>query len=268
MPSPFPGMDPYLEDPLGWGDFHHSAIIYTRAALVPQLPPDYAARVEERVYFLPGTDNQIIPDNFVVHRPTALAGTGPRAAVLSGDYDPPIVLHVTPIEVRELYIEIYSLRENQRVVTVIEILSPTNKAPNSRGRRLYKEKQSQVLESLTHLVEIDLLRDGEYTVAAPQEVLREESRWDYLACLHRGEQMETFEVWPISLRERLPRIAVPLDFGVSDLSLDLQAVLDRCYDEGGYAMQSDYTQPPVPPLAGDDAAWAEELLRAYRENPD
>jgi hypothetical protein len=265
MPSPFPGMDPYLENTHRWKDFHQSYIIYIRAALVPRLPPDYIACVEERVYLLPPSDKEIIPDAHFQSRPVT-AQTGRRTAVVVGDYDPPVVLNVPSTEARESYIEIRNREDDERVVTVIEVLSPTNKAPNSRGREVYLEKQQQLLISQANLIEIDLLRGGEYTIAAPQEVLREESRWDYLACLHRGEQMETFEVWPISLRERLPRIAIPLDFGIPDLSLDLQAVLNRCYDESGYDARFDYTRPPVPPLQGDDVPWAEELLRNYREN--
>jgi hypothetical protein len=168
---------------------------------------------------------------------------------------------VLPEEVWEVFVEIFSTRGQHRLITVIEVLSPANKASGSEGRRLYLTKQREILASQTNLIEIDLLWQGQHTVAAPVDYLVQQGRWDYLVCLHRGGQEEQFEVWPISLRQRLPRIHVPLADGDPDVVLDLQAVLDRCYDEGAYVRGLDYRQGPPVPLRREDAEWADALLR-------
>jgi hypothetical protein len=175
--------------------------------------------------------------------------------------DNPWVLIVEPLEVREVYLEILALREGDRVVSAIEILSFANKAPGSEGRRLYLKKQKELLASDVHLLEIDLLRNVEHIVAAPQQELLHRGRWDYLACLHRGRGGGRFEVWHATIREPLPHVQVPLSGADPDLILDLQAVLARCYDEAGYARRLDYRKDPVRPLSANDAAWADALLR-------
>jgi hypothetical protein len=162
---------------------------------------------------------------------------------------------------REVYVEIWTVPDESRVIAVIEVLSPANKAAGSEGRRLYLAKRRQLLESQTHLLEIDFLRQGEHTVAPPLEWLLEREYWDYLVSLHRGGQGERFEIWRIPLRRRLPCIHVPLAGNDPDVVLDLQAVFDRCYDEGPYARRLDYRREPSVPLARADAEWADALLR-------
>ncbi|MCS6863297.1 MAG: DUF4058 family protein [Abditibacteriales bacterium] len=110
------------------------------------------------------------------------------------------------------------------------------------------------------MIEIDLLRTGAHTVALPRERLLRHRTWDYLVSLHRGGG-NRFEVWAFTLRQRLPRFSVPLANGDPDVVLDLQAVFDRCYDAGGYARRVDYRREPPTPLQGDDAMWADALLR-------
>jgi hypothetical protein len=175
--------------------------------------------------------------------------------------DPFWVLTVEPVEIREVFIEILSVADESRVVTVIEVLSPSNKTEDSHGRRLYLTKQQEVLESQTHLIEIDLLRQGEHTIAPPWELLLRKGLWNYLVSLHRGGQGERYEVWPITLRQRLPRILVPLADGDPDVVLDLQGVFNRCYDEGAYIRRLDYRRELPTPLEDDDAEWADALLR-------
>jgi hypothetical protein len=175
--------------------------------------------------------------------------------------DPPWVLTVQPMEMREVFIEILTVADESRVVTVIEVLSPSNKTAGSEGRQLYLTKQHEILDSQTHLIEIDLLRRGEHTVAPPRDRLIEKGEWDYLVSLHRGGQSGRYEVWAIPLRERLRCIRVPLAGADPDVVLDLQAVFDRCYDEGAYARRLDYRGEPATPLSGDDAEWARSLLR-------
>jgi hypothetical protein len=258
-------MDPYLEDATLWPGVHAGLIAALEGTLNHVLPEGYAADIGERVYLL-DSRRDAYPDLAVaqIRRPGgasrgASASPTGEAAVL----DPaaaPWIIRVAPREVRETFLEIRALREDQRLVTVIEVLSPSNKAAGSHGRRLYREKQDELLRSETHLVEIDLLRGGAHTVAAPLDYLVDRGAWDYLVCLHRGGQDEVYELWPIGLRQRLPRIQVPLGPDEADVALDLQPVLDRRYDEGRYAVKIDYRAAPVPPLSPADQEWAAALL--------
>ena len=267
MPSPFPGMDPYLEQPALWPGVHQGIITYARAALNALLPPHYVADIGERLYVVQ-PDRSIYPAVVVVEPPSTAPfperqreGT---TALLSSD--PPWVLTVESVEVREVFVEILSVGDASQVVAVIEVLSPSNKTANSEGRQLYLTKQQEILRSPTHLIEIDLLRSGEPTVAAPRERLIERGVWDYLVCLHRGGQPGRYEVWATTVRQRLPRIRVPLAHGEPDVVLDVQAVFDRCYDEGAYARRLNYQRDPPTPLSNADHAWARALFGARSQH--
>ena len=151
--------------------------------------------------------------------------------------------------------------DESRVVTVIEVLSPANKAAGSEGRQLYLAKQRDLLAGETSLIEIDLLRRGEHTVAPPRQDLIPYGPWDYLVSLHRGGESLRYEAWLNGVRDRLPCISVPLSPGDDDVPLPLQPVFVRCYDTGRYGDEIDYRQEPVPPLGDADAEWANALLR-------
>jgi hypothetical protein len=262
MPSPFPGMDPYLEDPAWWQDFHQSYITYLQAALNRLLPAQYLARMGERLYVVQQERN-IYPDVAVVERPAVVPpltrGEGGTALLVASD--PAWVVTIESVEMREAFVEVRAIRDENRVVAVIELLSPANKAAGSEGQRQYLEKQSELLASQTHLIEIDLLLQGEHTAAPPKVRLLEQGDWDYLVSLHRGGQVRRFEIWPIPLRERLPRIRVPLMESDPDVVLDLQAVFDRCYDEGPYTRGLNYDRELPALLKQADAEWAQALLR-------
>ncbi|MFN3653140.1 MAG: DUF4058 family protein [Armatimonadota bacterium] len=260
MPGPFPGMDPYLENPLLWPGVHHGLISAIRAQINAVLPEQYVADVGERVY-LAQSARDVIPDAVVYRDRSPATARGATAVASSTVADPPWRLVLEPLEVREGFIEIRSVRPGRRVVTVIEILSPSNKLANSDGRRQYLEKQRELLGSAVSLLEIDLLRAGAHTVAAPYEHLELRGRWDYLVCLHRGSTPRELGVWPIRLRDRLPWIRVPLADEDHDVQVDLQVSLDRCYDEGLYRRLAEYSGEPVPPLAPAEKEWAEALLR-------
>ncbi|CAN5731949.1 DUF4058 family protein [soil metagenome] len=261
MPSPFPGMDPYLEHPALWPGVHQRLITYIGDALNEILPPKYVANINERLY-IDEPDRDIYPDASVLERtdpePPRGSGTSAAGAVAC---DPPWVVTVEPDEVREGFIEILPVADQERVIAVIELLSPANKASKATGRNLYQAKQKQILASPVHLLEIDLLRQGVHTVAAPRDRLLRRGPFDYLASLSRGDRRDRFEVWAIPLRQRLPRIAVPLANGDPDVSLDLQPLFDRCYEAGGYARRLDYRRESVPALPRAEAEWAESLLR-------
>jgi|SRR5579871_1807441 len=215
MSGPFPGMDPYLEDPASWQGHHNALIAYLWSAILAVLPEQYDAAMEDRCY----------------------------------------------IDNHEVFLNIYRHGDRGRIITAIELLSPTNKAAYTEGWRQYRQKQRHILQSRTHFVEIDLLRGGTHTIAVAPEALLSEGRWDYIVCLHRGGDPDSVEVRPRTIQERLPRFSVPLASGDPDLVLDLQAVLDRFYEEGHFLRRINYQQDPIPPLRSEDSAWADALLR-------
>jgi uncharacterized protein DUF4058 len=187
MPSPFPGMDPYLEDPVGWQDLYQRLITTSSTVLNTMLPAHYLARIGERPYVVQ-PERSIYPDVMVVERPSppqSGSHSGGGTAVLA-PCDEPLVLTVLPAEMREVFVEIVSVRGDRRVVTVMEVLSPSNKAAGSEGKQLYLKKQRELLMSQTHLIEIDMLLQGEHTVAPPVDALIQGGYWDYLVSLHRG----------------------------------------------------------------------------------
>ncbi len=148
-------------------------------------------------------------------------------------------------------------------MTTIEILSPTNKAKLGEGRPLYLQKQREVLASRVNMVEIDLLRGGEHTTAVRLEDAREKAGpLDYHVCVRGFEEPDEFVIYPISVGERLPVVAIPLLPGDPSVFIDLQALLDRCYDTGLYERRVSYTAaPPAPPLRPEQTAWIAQMLR-------
>jgi hypothetical protein len=259
MLSPFPAMDPYLEQ--FWGDVHLRLITYSCDALQKHLPADLRARMGERVFVEPadGLGRNIIPDVRVVERGRPQEGTletGNGIAVAE-----PLVVHLEQDEpVRQGFIEIIDIKSGRRVVTVIEILSPSNKIPGP-GRELYLKKQEELRAGGVSLVEIDLVRTGARVLSCPFDRIPEGHRTPYAACARRGWKPLEIEYYRIPLRERLPAIRIPLRRDDRDVALDLQAVLDRCYEEGRYGNDIDYREEPEPPLGSEDARWAEALLR-------
>jgi Protein of unknown function (DUF4058) len=261
MPGPFPGMDPYLEHPGVWPGVHPAFITYMRPALNAMLLPRYVAEMGERLYVVQ-SERSIYPD-LLVRRPTTARppeqARSTSSVALGTDPSWRVMIH--PVEVREVFLEIRSLPLPGRLVAVFEVLSPANKTSGSEGRELYLRKQREVLASATHLIEIDLLRYGEHTVAPPRDKLLELGTWDYLISLRDSRERELYEVWPVAMRQRLPRVRVPLAGDDPDLVLDLQPILDRCYADGGYDQWLDYRDDPYVSLKAEDSAWASALLR-------
>lgn len=259
MPGPFPGMDPYLEHPGYWPGFHGRMIATAATILNAQLPPGFIADIGERLYLVQPA-RSIYPDVLVLGRPEP-AGPPPSARTATATAaDAPWRVAVSPDEIRESFVQVITTTEPERVVSVIEVLSPSNKS-GTPGRELYRAKQRELFGANVSLLEIDLLRNGAHTVLAPYEDLEKRGRWDYLACLHRAGDLWEFDVWAATVRERLPRVAVPLEAGWPDIILDLQEVLDKTYEEGAYARRLDYTDEPYAPLPPEDREWAHNLLR-------
>jgi hypothetical protein len=266
MPSPFPGMDPYLENPEFFPGLHDRLINELSADLQKSLPPAYYAEIRSRVW-VEYVERPFEPDVNVLRSSQRIDSpdNGVETAVAVST-DPVVVVapeFAANDEDRELSAEIYTVRGERRLVTAIEVLSPSNKTRGADGRLLYRRKQMELLESKAHLVEIDLLRGGAFTTAVPRKrAVEEAGLFDYHVCIHRYDELGKFFVYPIPLRQRLPQIAIPLSPGDGPVNLDLQAVFDRCYEAGPYARLSPYVgRTPEPPLSPEDAVWATQRLR-------
>ena len=254
MPSPFPGMNPYLEQPGVWHDFHQAFVIAIRAAITPQIRPAYLATVDDHIYIRElSAEEQVLvgrPDVSVSKSPVAGVAPAAGTAVVAPAYGqiPPAVdpVHESFIEIRD--------RETREVITVIELLSPTNKTPGS-DREQYLGKRKVLLASNTHVVEIDLLRGGE---RAP---VRDMPVCDYIVMVSRSYERPRVELWPFGLSAPLPTIPVPLRLGDADATLDLKRLLDEQYDAAAYEDYI-YRRRPVPPLVGAEREWAEQLASA------
>lgn len=253
-----PGMDPYLEVPELWPGFHNSLIVYISDYLQPLLRPRYIAALEERVFVEGPQPREYIPYvRLKQERPPR--GRGGTAVL---DADEALEVQLPALEMHESYLEILDRHSGQRVVAVLEVLSPTNKYTGP-GRDSYLAKQREILTSQAHLIEIDLLRRGPHTMAVPEWIARQRASYDYLICVNRAAGLrDRFRLYPRQLRQHLPRIRVPLADGDPDVVLDVQAVVAQTYEAGSYVERLRYDQPCVPSLSAEDQAWADEVIRA------
>ena len=184
------------------------------------------------------------------------------------DADEALEVQIPALEMHESYLEILDRHNGQRIVAVLEVLSPANKYAGP-GRDSYLAKQREVLASQAHLIEMDLLRRGPHTLAVPEWIARQHASYDYLICVNRAEGLRNrFLLYPRQFRQRLPRIGVPLADGDPDVVLDVQAVLDQTYEAGSYRERLRYDRPCVPSLPAEDQAWADELIRAVQQNAE
>ena len=259
MPSPFPGMDPFVESQW-WSDFHHRFIPEVADALSARIRPRYVTIIEEHVYLAheSGTDGgERIPDVSVLQaesepRPRSAA---PGPGVESGIMLAPALRTLSMPELtREVYLTIRQ-RQSLRVVTVVELLSPTNK--QGAGRREYLSKRAEILESRSHLVEIDLLRGG-----ARLGTTEPLPPGDHYAFVCRQEKLPEIEVYAWPLRDPLPTIQIPLAEGDADVPLDLQRAFTAVYDRAGYHLLLDYEAEVIPALRPSDADWVREIRQA------
>jgi hypothetical protein len=253
-------MDHYLEDPDYWLGVLNRLFDFIDEALIRLLPAPYAAYTEVRCY-IERSEDAIRPDILLQSRTPAVVQVSSGGTAVAETSDMPLHFEIWPVENREAYITIRDVTRRNRVITTLELLSHANKTTRNEGRRLYREKQEKILASDSHLIEIDLLRAGRFTTAVPETVFEPGQPPDYVVCLHRAKTGAAFDVWPVTVRQRLPKIDVPLEEGVPDIVLDLQAVMDRAYDEGSYSRKTDYSLNPTPPLKQEDAAWADALLK-------
>ena len=254
--NPFPGMNPWLER--RWGDVHLKLTAYAADHIQTQLPPDLVARGEE---YLSVVDRdarvgRLAPDTFVVDvrddAPMGMASGG--AAVL----DEPVVVEFDDSPLTLRYIRITDINDD-RLVTAIEFLSPANKI-GREGRRQYRDKQQRIIESEANLIEIDLIRSGDWVLAANPDRVPDHCRGPYRVCVTRATPSFRHEMYPASFHRRLPNLRVPLREKDDDVGLNLQELIDTVYVRSRYGT-IDYDQPPEPPLSGAAADWVEDHLR-------
>lgn len=266
MPSPFPGMDPYLEGPRVFPDFHQTFIVNLKAAIQPTLPEPYFAKTEERIW-IERPERSTLPDVSLVRpgRPRAVPRGGAIAVLEEAAVDTELVEVVPGYEEREIFLQVFTGGPGQprQLVTAIELLSPSNKASGSAGRTAYVAKQSEFLARDVHLIEIDLLRGGRHTTAIPRDRLKRP--FDYHVSVRDLNRPRTeMYSYPILLEQPLPRLAVPLLAGEGYITVELQQVFDRCYDTGSYRREIDYLHDELePPLDDGRRAWARQRIERW-----
>ena len=224
MPSPFPGMDPYLEQPKLWPAFQHQLLACLYQILLPGLVDRYRARVGTRSYVS----------------------------------EMPLFTSVVRDEFSEEYVEIRSRADN-RLVTLLEVVSPANKTTPA-GRQAYLDKRKEAVLQKAAVVEIDLVMQGKPTLTYSRDGLPE---FDHAVSVTRANAPDRYEIYTATIQKRLPKFKLPLAADDRDALLDLQAAFARAYDLGGFASSIDYAAPPPPdvPLADALAAWVNDMLR-------
>lgn len=260
MAGPFPGMDPWLEHSELWPGVHALLISELHRALNASIRPRYVARVEQRIVIEEEDEDAIHEKHAIPDIRIAKASRRRMPAANGGAADAAPVVAVTMLfdERPERFIEIRD-RESRAVVTVIELLSPSNKRRGSSSHAVYVAKRESVMNSATHLVEIDLLRDGD-----PIPVQGEDFEpADYLVHVSAYGDRPQGRLWPIAMHERLPVVAIPLR-GKEEVALDLQACFDTLYDSAGYDLDVNYRADAEPPIPEELVEWADGLLRARK----
>jgi len=253
MNSPFPGMDPYLEP--HWQDVHTTIIGDARRFLNRHLPPGLVARIEERVAVEADDDytRRIAPDVRVFSPSTADPDEGVAGIVIDAPYK--LVVDLDPV--LERFVRI--IDQGGTLVTVVEFLSPANKCPP--GLSAYRKKRGELLAAGVHVVEIDLVRAGDWRAVMRPEQCPPAALSTYRAIVRTSGVKPGGYLFPIGLREALPEVPLPLRPGEAPVRLPLQPLLDSAYEDGRYDRTIDYARPLDPPLAAEDEAWADGVLR-------
>ena len=225
MPSPFPGMDPYLEDDALWPVFHHQLVMCLYQILLPGLVDRYRARVTQRHYV---TEQALF------------------TSVVREEH------HEDVVEIRQ--------RNDGRLVTLVDVVSPANKT-SAAGRAAYLERRREGKSAGANLVELDLVLQGQPTLEYSRDGLPD---WDYAVTVTRSTQPERYEIYTATLQKRLPRFRLPLAADDRDTVLDLHTAFTRCYDQGGFAAKIDYRRDPSTALSGEDRQWLNEVLKQQK----
>ena len=258
MPSPFPGMDPFLE--AHWGDVHTALSTYIRNDIQSQLPNDLLARIEESGILEvfdddnPGSKYSRKYPDVGVFETSVPNGTSPVGAGNIAVAEP--LMTISRFAKRtQRSVHIYDPRRKMKLVTAIEVISPGNKI-GAKNRDTYRERSEQILDSGASLVEIDLIRQGRHVLYAPAL----EERGHYAICVIRGWKPDRAEVYPVRFDVALPTIRIPLRRGDTDAILELQKLLDRAYADGRYH-SLDYSRPLTPPFTAAENRWLKAQLK-------
>lgn len=224
MASPFPGMNPYLEEGTVWPVFQHHLVMCLYQILLPGLVDRYRARVGQRNYV---TEMALF------------------TSVIREDH-------------QEEFIEIRQ-RTDGKLITLLDVVSPTNKTTGT-GRKAYLAKREEARDQGANLVEIDLVLQGEPTLEYSREGLPD---WDYAVTVTRARQPESHEIYSSTLQKRLPRFRLPLAADDRDTVLDLHASFSRCFEQGGFRNKIEYARDPSVPLTEENRRWLAEVLRQH-----
>ncbi|BAY83933.1 hypothetical protein NIES267_34270 [Calothrix parasitica NIES-267] len=256
MSSPFPGMNPYLENPELWSEVHHRLITAIAIAIAPPIRPKYRVAIEKRTYLGDTEDSVLvgIPDVAVTTQKKSSTKEKIATATLPVQGESVTVKLPVPEEKKEAYLEIREVATGY-VVTTIEVLSPTNKR-TGKGRDAYEEKRRDVLSTPTHLVEIDLLRAGR-----PMQILSEIPKTDYRILVARGNRRPLAEVFGFNLQQQIPQFLLPLKSEDNEPLVDLQSLLEQVYEQAGFDLAIDYSIEPVAALNSENKIWADTLLK-------
>ncbi len=270
MPSPFPGMDPYLEGAL-WPDVHQRLATAVSSQLTPYLRPRYVARLALTTFYDETPESEIgimYPDGEVLRRKQPIVAEpyesqANQVAAMAPPITPALIVPLLQLEVRMVTVEIRDSSNNQ-LVTSIEVLSPANKREPDLTQ--FRQKRMRLRAAHVHLLEIDLIRRGERPIRLPVGMSTiTMGQVAYLVTLARAGA-DTVEAWPISLNAQLPVVAVLLRPPDADVPLDLAQALATIYDEAAYDHSIDYCQSPPPPDLDDaTAAWMHDLLKRFRQ---
>ena len=256
MKNPFPGMNPWLEE--FWQDVHATLLVYARDQLNGELPPGFHARVDERLAIEAEGEKArtYVPDVAV-----AESWDGPSRPVLGHRGVSAAVAEPTIVDLGDQVLRRLEIVDSRaHVITAIELLSPSNKADPDAVLN-WRRKRIDHVRGGINFAEVDLLRGGAW-ILPDRSLLKPvpSGRVCYHACVTRPPWLTRHEFYVLPLRERLPAIRVPLRPSDSDVALDLQALIDACYERGRYGSVIDYTKVPNPALPGDEAAWAQGIL--------
>ena len=226
MPSPFPGMDPYLEDDKLWPGFQHHLVHALHQLLLPGLMDRYRARISQRHY----VSEQAL-----------------FTSVLREEHTEAL------IEIRQ--------RSDGRLVTLLEAMSPANKMSDA-GRQAYLTRRQEAKSAKANVVEVDLVLQGVPLVEYSKEGL---PSWDYAVFVSRAAQPDRYEIFPATLQKRLPKFRLPLAADDRDTVIDLQAAFARAYDQGDFAKHVNYDSDPATKLGDDNRDWLRQRLEEQQK---
>lgn len=258
MPSPFPGMDPYLEHPDFWQETHHWLIIAIADSIMPQIRPKYEIGIKQHIYkndtnnYNHNSISLSIP-NVAIKRQSNTINAPTRSVAIGMLTVPTIVKVPTTEKITQTYLEVREMATKQ-VVTAIEILSPVNKR-SGEGRITYLKKRQSILGGLTNLVEIDLLRKWE-----SMPILNNSIESDYRILVSPRNRRPFAELYAFNLRDSFPIFPLPLREEDVEPIVNLPELFTDIYDRAGYDYRIDYDREPVPSLSEEDRVWATELL--------